>query len=44
MIREVVRELPARRPDIASLNYVEVALAERHARRGETPSEKVLPA
>jgi hypothetical protein len=40
MIREVVRDLRARKPGIASLAYFEPALAERHAKRAETPSER----
>ncbi|KRR21892.1 hypothetical protein [Bradyrhizobium retamae] len=40
MIREVVRDLRRRKPDVASLAYFEAALAERHAKRAETPSER----
>lgn len=44
MIVEVVRELLARKPDISSLNYFDAALAERHANRPESPSEKAASA
>jgi hypothetical protein len=37
MILEVVRELLVRKPDIASLNYFDAALAARHSSRGESP-------
>ena len=37
MILEVVRELLARKPDIASLNYFDAALAARHSSRAESP-------
>ena len=40
MIRDVVRDLRARKPGITSLAYFEPALAERHAKRPETPSER----
>jgi hypothetical protein len=40
MVLEVVRELHARKPDIASLAYFELALAERHENRAMTPSER----
>jgi len=40
MIREVVRELRRRKPDIAALAYFDAALADRHARRATTPSER----
>jgi hypothetical protein len=39
MVVDVVRELVARKPDVASLAYFDAALAERHAKRGMTPSE-----
>ena len=41
MILEVVRELLARKPDIASLNYFDAALAARHSSRAESPSERL---
>lgn len=44
MIREVVTELLARKPDISSLAYFDAALAERHAKRPETPSERAAAA
>lgn len=37
---EVVRELLARKPDISSLAYFDAALADRHSKRGPTPSER----
>lgn len=40
MVREVVRDLRRRKPDIASLAYFDAALADRHAKRTETPSER----
>jgi hypothetical protein len=40
MVREVVRDLRRRKPDIASLAYFDAALADRHAKRAETPSER----
>lgn len=40
MVREVVRELLARKPDISSLAYFDAALADRHAKRAPTPSER----
>ena len=39
-IIEVVKALVARKTDISSLNYFDAAIAERHARRSETPSER----
>jgi hypothetical protein len=44
MVVEVVRELLARKPDISSLAYFDLAIAERHAKRGETPSERAASA
>jgi hypothetical protein len=40
MVREVVRELRRRKPDVKSLAYFDGALAERHGKRAETPSER----
>jgi hypothetical protein len=40
MIREVVRDLRCGKPDFASLAYFDAALADRHAKRAETPSER----
>jgi hypothetical protein len=40
MIIETVRELLVRKPDIGNLAYFDSALAERHASREETPSER----
>jgi hypothetical protein len=40
LVIDVVREGLARKPDVASLNYFDSALAERHAKRAETPSER----
>lgn len=40
VVREVVRDLRRRKPDIASLAYFDAALADRHAKRAETPSER----
>jgi hypothetical protein len=40
MIVEVVRELLARTPGIASLNYFDAKLEERHSKRAATPSER----
>lgn len=40
MIVDVVREMLARKPDIASLAYFDGALVERHAKRAPTPSER----
>ncbi|MCA6114273.1 hypothetical protein J6524_04930 [Bradyrhizobium sp. WSM 1738] len=39
-VREVVRELRRRKPDVASLAYFDSALAERHAKRPPTPAER----
>jgi hypothetical protein len=44
MVREVVRDLRRRKPDIASLAYFDAALADRHARRSETPAERATAA
>lgn len=44
MVREVIRELRRRKPDIASLAYFDAALAERHAKRPATPSERAAAA
>lgn len=44
MIIEIVKELLARKPDISSLNYFDAALAERHLKRPETPSERAAAA
>jgi hypothetical protein len=44
MVREVVRELRRRKPDIASLAYFDAALADRHGKRAVTPSERVTAA
>lgn len=40
MVREVVRDLRRRKPDVASLAYFDAALADRHAKRAVTPSER----
>jgi hypothetical protein len=40
MVREVVRELRRRKPDVKSLAYFDGALADRHSKRAETPSER----
>lgn len=40
MVREVVRELRRRKPDVASLAYFDAALADRHGKRAVTPSER----
>jgi 5-methylcytosine-specific restriction endonuclease McrA len=40
MVGEVVRDLRRRKPDIASLAYFDSALAERHAKRALTPTER----
>lgn len=40
MVVDVVREQLARKPDIVSLAYFESMLAERHAKRPPTPSER----
>jgi hypothetical protein len=40
MVREVVRELRRRKPDVKSLAYFDAALSERHSKRAETPSER----
>ena len=40
MIIEVVKELLARKSDVSSLKYFDAALAERHARRAESPSQR----
>jgi hypothetical protein len=40
MVREVVRELRRRKPDVASLAYFDAALADRHAKRPQSPSER----
>ena len=44
MVREVVRDLRRRKPDIASLAYFDAALADRHAKRAETPAERATAA
>jgi len=41
MVREVVRDLRRRKPDSASLAYFDAALADRHAKRAVTLSERV---
>jgi hypothetical protein len=41
IVREVVRELRRRKRDFASLAYFDAALAYRHAKRPQTPSERV---
>jgi hypothetical protein len=43
-VRDVVRDLRRRKPDIASLAYFDAALADRHARRPETPAERAAAA
>ena len=40
MVREVVRDLRRRKPDIASLAYFDAALADRHGKRALMPSER----
>lgn len=40
LILEVVRDGLARKPDIATLNYFDAALADKHANQPESPSEK----
>jgi hypothetical protein len=40
MCVDVVRELLIRKPDIGNLAYFDKALADRHASRGATPSER----
>lgn len=40
LILDVVRDGLARKPDIATLNYFDAALAEKHASRPESPSER----
>jgi DNA-binding Lrp family transcriptional regulator len=40
LILEVVRDGLARKPDIATLNYFDAALADKHATRPESPSER----
>lgn len=40
MVIEVVEEIYRRKPGVASLAYFDSALAERHARRPEAPSER----
>jgi hypothetical protein len=40
LILEIVRDGLARKPDIATLNYFDAALAEKHANRQESPSER----
>lgn len=44
MVVEVVRELLARKPDVASLAYFDSALAERHGKRGMMPTERAAAA
>jgi len=44
MIREVVRDVRRRKPDIASSAYFDAALADRHAKRAESPSERAAAA
>jgi hypothetical protein len=44
MVREVIRDLRRRKPDIASLAYFDAALADRHGRRPETPAERATAA
>jgi hypothetical protein len=40
LILDVVRDGLARKPDIATLNYFDAALADKHATRPESPSER----
>jgi hypothetical protein len=40
MVREVVREVRRRKPDVASLAYFDAALSDRHGKRALTPSER----
>jgi hypothetical protein len=40
LILEVVRDGLARKPDIATLNYFDAALEDKHATRPESPSER----
>jgi hypothetical protein len=40
MVREVVRDLRRRKPDIASLAYFDAALIRWHGKRALTPSER----
>lgn len=40
MILEVVKEVASRGTDVASLNYFDTMLAERHAKQPESPSER----
>jgi hypothetical protein len=44
LILEVVKDGLARKPDIATLNYFDAALAEKHANQPERPSEKASSA
>jgi hypothetical protein len=44
MVREVVRDLRRRKPDIRALAYFDAALADRHAKRAETPAERATAA
>lgn len=44
MIRDVVREVRRRKPDVASLAYFDAALADRHAKRPQSPSERAAAA
>jgi hypothetical protein len=44
MVHEVVRDLRRRKPDIASLAYFDAALADRRAKRPETPAARATAA
>jgi len=42
MVRDVVRRLQRRRPDIESLAYFDAGLADRHSKRAETPAAPAM--
>jgi hypothetical protein len=44
VVREVVRKLRRRKPDVASLAYLDAALADRHGKRPQSPSERIAAA
>jgi hypothetical protein len=42
VVRDVVRRLQRRRPDIESLAYFDAGLADRHSKRAETPAARAM--
>jgi hypothetical protein len=42
VVRDVVRRLQRRRPDIEWLAYFDAGLADRHSKRAETPAARAM--